>query len=98
MTYQEAITSKEVVLVEFFATWCPHCQRMMPVVAQVKELLDGRAAVEQYDVDKNKELADEVGVTGLPTFILYKGGQEVWRHAGEIDGEVLYGEVEKMLK
>ena len=37
MNYNEIINSNKVVLVEFFASWCPHCQRMMPVVAEVKE-------------------------------------------------------------
>nr|WP_289874343.1 protein disulfide isomerase family protein [uncultured Duncaniella sp.] len=49
MNFDKAIINSRVVLVEFYASWCPHCQRMMPVVAQVKELLDGRAPVYQYD-------------------------------------------------
>ncbi len=51
MNFDKAIINSRVVLVEFYASWCPHCQRMMPVVAQVKELLDGRAPVYQYDID-----------------------------------------------
>lgn len=97
MDYQEAISQKPVVLVEFFATWCPHCQRMMPIVEQIKELLGDRAAVVQYDVDKNQALTDREGVTGLPTFIIYKDGKEVWRQSGEMEGEVLYGQVESYL-
>lgn len=45
MDYNEVINSEPVVLVEFYASWCPHCQRMMPVVEQVKELLQGRVKV-----------------------------------------------------
>lgn len=94
MTYEEAITQTPVALVEFFATWCPHCQKMMPIVAQIKELLAGQADVAQFDIDKNQELARENGVSGVPTFILYKNGQELWRHSGEIDGNDLLAKVQ----
>ena len=86
MTYDEAIKQTPVVLVEFFASWCPHCRKMMPVVDQVKELLDGSAAVIQLDIDENKELAQQEEVEGIPTFIIYSNGEEQWRHSGEIDG------------
>lgn len=94
MTFNEAIKSSRVVLVEFYASWCPHCQRMMPVVSQVKELLDGRVPVFQYDVDKNNDAADEAGVRSIPTFIIYYDGKEEWRHSGEIDGEVLLAKID----
>ena len=97
MTYKELINTDPVMLVEFFATWCPHCREMMPVVEQVKELLDGRAPVVQLDLDKNSDEADEAGVRSVHTFIVYKNGTEMWRHSGEIDGEVLLSKVESQL-
>lgn len=97
MTYDEVIRTTPVVLVEFYATWCPHCQKMMPVVEQVKELLSGRADVYQFDIDRNQEDSSEHDVQSIPTFLVYKDGQEVWRHSGEIDGEVLLGKVESFL-
>lgn len=97
MTYQEMINGNNVVLVEFYATWCPHCQAMMPVVAQVKELLEGRAAVVQLDIDNNSDAASTYNVESVPTFIVYKDGREQWRHTGEIDGNVLLNNVESLL-
>lgn len=88
------IEQKGLVLVEFFATWCGHCQRMAPIVEQVKELLAGKAEVAQVDIDKYQQAASEAEVDATPTFILYKDGKEVWRHAGEIDGEVLLAKVQ----
>ena len=93
MNYNEIINSNKVVLVEFFASWCPHCQRMMPVVAEVKEKLGDRASVYQFDVDKYQTLTEENDVESYPTFIVYKDGQEVWRSAGEMPGDELYREV-----
>lgn len=97
MTYQNAIKEKQVMLIEFYATWCPHCKRMAPVVDQVKELLDDRAGVVQLDIDLNQEAADSVEVTGVPTFIIYRDGKEMWRHSGEIDGNDLLSKVESYL-
>lgn len=97
MTYDQLIASSPVVLVEFFATWCPHCQKMMPVVEQVKMLLDGRAEIYQLDIDQNQQTADDAGAKSVPTFILYRDGKEVWRQSGEIDGEVLLGKVESFI-
>lgn len=94
MTYTQAISEAPVVLVEFFATWCPHCQKMMPIVEQVRELLGAQTPVIQLDIDQNKETAQENRVDGVPTFIIYKNGQEVWRHSGEIDGNDLLNKVQ----
>lgn len=97
MNYDEAINSSKVVLVEFFASWCPHCQRMMPIVAQIKELLEGQVNVYQFDIDENAELASSVGADSVPTFIIYRDGQEVWRESGEIDGQVLLSKIQSFI-
>lgn len=97
MDYNEIINSSKVVMVEFFATWCPHCQRMMPVVEQIKELLDGRADIYQFDIDKNQEAADSLDVESLPTFIVYRDGKKVWRQSGEMDGQILLSKIESYL-
>ena len=97
MDFNNIINSSKVVMVEFFATWCPHCQRMMPVVEQIKELLDGRADIYQFDIDKNQEAADSLNVESLPTFIVYRDGKEVWRQSGEMDGQVLLSKIESYL-
>lgn len=96
-SYTDLISSSRVVMIEFYATWCPHCQRMMPVVEQIKELLDGRTDIYQFDIDKNQEAADSLNVESLPTFIVYRDGKEVWRHSGEMDGQVLLSKIESYL-
>ena len=97
MNYNEAVKSSNVVLVEFFASWCPHCQRMMPIVAQIKELLEGQVNVYQFDIDENAELASSVGADSVPTFIIYREGKEVWRESGEIDGQVLLSKIQSYM-
>lgn len=97
MDYKELINSNPVVVVEFYASWCPHCQRMMPVVDQIKQLLGDRATVHQFDIDENQSLADTTGVESIPTFIIYKNGVEVWKQSGEMEGDVLYSKIENYL-
>lgn len=97
MNYSEMINSNPVVLVEFYASWCPHCKRMMPVVEQVKELLAGKVNVYQFDIDENEELSDREAVKTIPTFIIYRDGKEQWRQSGEMDGQVLLSKVEQYM-
>lgn len=82
---------------EFYASWCPHCQRMMPVVEQIKILLEGSADIYQFEIDENRELADAQKVESIPTFIVYKDGKEMWRRSGEIDADVLLSEVRRYI-
>lgn len=89
--------ARGVVLVEFYATWCPHCQRMMPVVADVEALLQHEAEVYQLDIDKNQEPASKLGVDGIPAFIVFKDGEEVWRGSGEMEANVLLQKVQEAL-
>lgn len=88
---------KGVVLVEFYASWCPHCQKMMPVVDDVKALFEGRAPVYQFDIDENSEFADSLDVNSIPTFIIFKGGEPLWRTSGELSADKLSAELEKAL-
>lgn len=97
MNYQTTIDQKGTVLVEFFATWCGHCARMEPIVEQIKELLAGKVQVVQIDIDKYQDAANEAGVTGTPTFILFKDGKEVWRQAGEMEGQELLDKIQSAL-
>lgn len=98
MTYTQLINSTSPILVEFFATWCPHCRNMQPIVDQLKELLQGQVEVVQLDIDKNADAASEASAESVPTFLLYKGGQLLWRRSGEIDGELLLNKIQEALK
>lgn len=98
MNYTQAKNQTGTVLIEFYASWCPHCQRMMPIVEQVKELLNGQVPLYQYDIDMNQEAANEAGVESIPTFIVYRNGREMWRHSGEMPGQELLASVEKVLE
>ena len=94
MEYDEIINSNRVVLVEFYATWCPHCQRMMPVVSNIEAKLGTKATVNQIDVDKYPNITEAERVDSYPTFIIYVDGKEQWRHCGEMDEAALLSKIE----
>lgn len=98
MTYDQAIRNTPVTLVEFYASWCPHCHKMMPVVEQIKELLADSVDIIQLDIDNNQEAANANQVESVPTFIIYKNGDEQWRHSGEIEGNDLLNKIQSYSK
>ena len=98
MNYTQEIKSAPVVLVEFYATWCPHCRKMMPIMEDIKTLLADNLKVLQFDIDQNEDLANEMKVQSLPTFILYADGEEVMRETGEMPAEVLLQKIQAAIQ
>ncbi len=79
---QQVLESDLPVLVDFSATWCGPCKDMAPVVAEVAEQYQGRAIVGQLDIDQVPAISQKYGVAMVPTFIVFKNGQEVARQVG----------------
>lgn len=97
MNYDDAIKSTQVVLVEFYASWCPHCQRMAPIVENIREELRGKVDVYQYEIDDQQALADKENVRDIPTFIVYRDGNEMWRQSGEMTADDLMAHIRKYI-
>lgn len=89
MTFNEIINSNEKVLVDFFATWCGPCQMMHPILEQLKEEVKDGVRIIKIDIDKNQALAARYRVQGVPTFILFRNGQQVWKESGARNKESL---------
>ncbi len=89
------LDEKGTVMVEFYATWCPHCKRMAPIVDDLKALFEGRVSIYQFDIDQNEQLANELEVESIPTFIIYRQGEEMWRTSGELPAETLSSKLEQ---
>ena len=69
--------SQGVVLVDFWATWCPPCKIMNPILAGLAVSHAGRMTVAKVDVDDNRELAERFKIQSIPTLILFKDGKAV---------------------
>lgn len=87
--FQELIHSETPVLVDFYADWCGPCKAMTPVIQEVAREIIGKARVIKINIDKNTQAAQAYGVAAVPTFILFRNGNVLWRHPGMIDKKSL---------
>lgn len=88
-TFNELIHSGKPVLVDFYATWCGPCKAMHPILESLKAEIGDAARIVKIDVDQKQSLAMQYGIQSVPTFIIFKNGQPVWRHSGMINGAEL---------
>jgi len=89
-TFKELIAGEKPVVVDFFAEWCGPCKMMQPILAEFKKQVGDQATVIKIDVDKNPGAAQAFGVRGVPTLIVFKGGQPVWRRSGVMSAAQLH--------
>lgn len=95
-TFQELINSETPVLVDFYATWCGPCRMMSPVLEDVASRMGNQAKIIKVDVDKNPQAASAYQVRGVPTLIIFKKGQMVWRQSGVVPAEILIGKLREL--
>jgi thioredoxin len=71
----EVLNAESPVLVDFTATWCAPCRMVEPIVKQLAQDWDGKVKVVQLDADTNPNIMMKYGVMGIPTLMLFKGGE-----------------------
>ena len=80
--FDEIIMGNELVLVDFFATWCGPCKMQAGILQQLKAELGDSVTILKVDVDKNEALSAQYRIQSVPTLILAKGGEILWRQSG----------------
>lgn len=80
--FDKIVSGDTPVLVDFFADWCGPCKTQSSILKDLSGELDGNAKIIKIDVDKNQNIASRFKVRNIPTLILFKNGQEVWKKAG----------------
>lgn len=79
---KEIINHKGYALVDFWATWCPPCRMMAPVLESAEQQLDDKINFVKVDVDEQQQLATEFDIMSIPTLVVFKDGKPVKRMSG----------------
>ena len=83
-TFDDAVKSASLAMVDFWATWCGPCKLMSPIVEKLAALYDGKAVIGKVETDSEMELAQKYGISAIPTLIFFKNGVELERKVGVV--------------
>ncbi len=96
-TFKEIINGDKPVLVDFFTTWCGPCKTMAPVIESLGKEMRGQARILKIDVDKNQAVANKFQIQAVPTLVIFKKGQVVWRNSGAMDKAALSQQIKNYI-
>lgn len=96
-SFNDIINGDKPVLVDFYATWCGPCKVMSPTIEAIGKELIGQARVLKIDVDKNQAVANLYRIQSVPTLIIFKKGEVVWRTSGVMDKGALMEQMKKVI-
>jgi thioredoxin 1 len=87
--FSEIIRSDKTVLVDFSAEWCSPCKMMAPILKELKQSMGENLTILKVDVDQNPAVASAYQIQGVPTLILFKKGNILWRQSGVMTAKAL---------
>ena len=81
--YAEIIAGDQLVVIDFWATWCGPCQRLAPIIEQLAEEYEGKAVIGKYNVEEEDgDLSIQFRIRAVPTIVFLKGGVQVHKITG----------------
>lgn len=95
--FEILLKTDKPVLIDFHTVWCSPCRKMAPVIDKIEEEYKNKAIIKRIDIDKSKEVGKAFNIRGVPVFILFKNGEDKWKHNGVISEEEIKEQIEKYL-
>jgi thioredoxin 1 len=97
--FREEVFSPEIpILVDFWASWCPPCKMVEPVIEELAEEFDGKVKIAKINVDHNPKIATQYSIQGVPTFIIFNKGKERARCVGAQSKQQLKEIIKKVIE
>lgn len=96
-SFNDVISSGQLVLVDFYATWCGPCKAMHPVLQELKQRLGDQIRILKIDVDRYQNTAAQYQIQSVPTLMLFRNGQALWRQSGALPLPALLEQVKAHL-
>jgi thioredoxin len=87
--YNELLNTDKIVLIDFYAEWCAPCKKMTPFLLKMQKEMVDKVTIVRLNADENKTLISQMKIDELPTLIIYKNNQILWKHSGFISEEDL---------
>lgn len=97
-TFNDVISEDRPILVDFFATWCQPCKMMHPILEQVKSILGDKIRIIKIDVDKHGQTAAQYQIQAVPTLMIFRKGQVLWRQSGVVSKTELLTVIDPFLQ
>lgn len=96
-SFNDVISSGQLVLVDFYANWCGPCKTMHPVLQELKQRLGDQIRILKIDVDRYQNTAAQYRIQSVPTLMLFRNGQTLWRQSGALPLPALLEQVKAHL-
>ncbi len=93
----EVLQSDLPVLVDFWAEWCGPCRMVGPILEQLAGEYAGKIKMGKLNVDDNRQVASQYGIRSIPTFIIFKGGENVKQLVGALPADKIRLEIEAVI-